>query len=281
MLRSVLLPADMTDSTELLLKFACGLPSLGVRRVVLAHSVEATGMEGPVIVAAVDRARERLREAADVLEGSGLDTEVRVVTGSPSSALTSLASEVSVDAVVAGSSGKTVLDRFLGGSVSEDLLVLAERPTMFVRFGLLRNAAHPDALLTSFGRTLLLPTDFSSSSMRALTTALELPKGFVGTLFMVHVVDPTLADDALRKAEVGAEFQLKNMAAMAAERGVTARSVIRRGDPRREILRELDERRASGVITGTRGRSMLSEAVMGSVSLTLLRQASCPVLVVP
>jgi nucleotide-binding universal stress UspA family protein len=281
MLRSVLLPADLTENSALLVQFAAGLAALGVRRVVLGHSVEASGMEGPVIVAAVDRARERLRESAAVLADAGLDTEVRVVTGPPSSALIALASEAHVDAVVAGSSGKGVLDRFLGGSVSEELLVQAERPTLFVRFALLANAADPAALLKALGRTLVLPTDFSSSSMRALTVALGLPKGFVGTLYLVHVVDPALSEEALRKAEQGAEFQLRNMAAMAAESGITARSVIRRGDPKREILREIDERRASGVITGTRGRSAISEAVMGSVSLTMLRQASCPVLVVP
>lgn len=281
MLRSVLVPADLSTNTALLMQFAAGLPALGVRRVVLGHSVEASGMEGPVIVASVDRARERLRESAAVFNAKGLDAEVRVVTGTASSALLALASDVHVDAIVAGSSGKTVIDRIVSGSVSEDMLVAAERPILFVRFELLRNSADPAALLGAFGRTLLLPTDFSSSSMRALTKTLELPKGCIGTLFLLHVVDPTLTGEAARKAEEGAEFQLRNMAAMAAEHGITAKGVIRHGDPRREILRELDERRATGVVTGTRGRSALTEAVMGSVSLTLLRQASCPVLVVP
>ncbi len=43
----------------------------------------------------------------------------------------------------------------------------------------------------------------------------------------------------------------------------------------------MDERRATGVIVGNRGRNALQEAMLGSVSMTLLRQASCPVLVVP
>jgi nucleotide-binding universal stress UspA family protein len=47
------------------------------------------------------------------------------------------------------------------------------------------------------------------------------------------------------------------------------------------VLEELDERRATGVITGTRGRNAIQEAILGSVSQTLLRQASCPVMIVP
>jgi nucleotide-binding universal stress UspA family protein len=57
--------------------------------------------------------------------------------------------------------------------------------------------------------------------------------------------------------------------------------VIQRGDVQRVILEELDERRATGVITGTRGRNAIQEAILGSVSQTLLRQASCPVMIVP
>jgi nucleotide-binding universal stress UspA family protein len=35
------------------------------------------------------------------------------------------------------------------------------------------------------------------------------------------------------------------------------------------------------VIIGSRGRNPLQEALMGSVSMALMRQASCPVLIVP
>jgi len=281
MLRSVLIPADFTEETRLLTGFAAGLGALGVRRAVLAHCVEASGLEGPVIVASVDRARERIWDTAGDMAAAGLDVEVRVVTGETAHAMIALASETHVDAVVSGTHGKTVLDRLLGGSVSEDLLANADRPSLFCRFRLLRNAGKPSDLARGMGRTLVIPTDFSASSLRALNTALELPKGSVGMLYLLHVLDGAFSGDALRKAEEGVEFQLANMVAMAAERGITARSVIRRGEPGREVLRELDERRASGVFTGSRGCGVWTEAVLGSVSMMLLRQASCPVMVVP
>ncbi len=281
MLRSVLIPADFTEESTLLTDFAAGLGAIGVRRAVLGHCVEASGLEGPVIVASVDRARERMRDRAADLAAAGLDVEVRVVTGQTAHAMIALASETHVDAVVSGTHGKTVLDRLIGGSVSEDLLVNADRPSLFCRFRLLRNAARPADLAQGFGRAPVIPTDFSASSMRAFTTALEIPKSSAGTFYLLHVVDGALSGDELRKVEEGAEFQLANMVAMAAERGITARSIIRRGEPGREALRELDERRASGVVTGSRGRGLLTEAVLGSVSMTLLRQASCPVMVVP
>nr|MDA3937521.1 universal stress protein [Actinomycetota bacterium] len=114
-----------------------------------------------------------------------------------------------------------------------------------------------------------------------LMAALELPGASVGTLYFLHVIDDSLSGDKKRKAEEGADFQLGNWIELAAEQGITARAVIRQGDPRREVLREMNERRATGVIVGNRGRNVLQEAMLGSVSMTIMRLASCPVMVVP
>ncbi len=49
-------------------------------------------------------------------------------------------------------------------------------------------------------------------------------------------------------------------------------------EPEYVLLRE--SRRATAVVVGTRGRSGLTEALLGSVSLTVAAQAYCPVIVV-
>jgi len=280
-IRSVLLPADFTDESQLIIRFAAGLGSLGVRRVVVGHVIDASGMEGPVIAAEMDRAREAVRAASGPLADAGLDVEVRIAAGAdPSEGILGLAADADVDAIVCGSHGKGTMERLIAGSVSEEVLANADIPSLMVRFGLLRTVADPADLVRSFGRTLVLTTDFSAASTRALMSVLELPRGSVGTLYIVHALEPSLSGEQLTKAETGAEFQLRNMADMAAQKGIAARPVVRQGEPGRVALREIDERRATGVVAGTRGRGPLTEALLGSVSLTLVRQASCPVLIV-
>ncbi|MBW6468289.1 MAG: universal stress protein [Coriobacteriia bacterium] len=281
MVRSVLIPADLTPQFDLIVRFAVGLPVLGVRRIVLGHVVDASGMEGPVIAAEVDRAREAVRAAAAPLMAAGIDVEIRVATGSdPTEALLGLAVDTNVDAIVCGSQGKSTAERLIAGSVSEEVIVSAEVPSMMVRYSLLDNVSDPADLVRSFGRTLVLTTDFSAASTRALMAVLDLPAGSVRELYLLHAVDPSLSGEKLAKAEQGAEFQLRNMADMAAQKGISAHPVVRKGDPGRIALREIDERRATGIVAGTRGKGALSEAFLGSVSLTLVRQASCPVLIV-
>lgn len=281
MLRTVLLPTDFSDDADLMLAFAQGLSGLGTKVVVLAHVVEASGMEGPVIASRVDEVRETLCAKAEVLRSAGLGVEVRVPTGDPFEGIVALATEIGVDAVVAGSHAKGLVTQLVAGSVSERLLRDAPVPMLLTRFDLLRNQQDPSQLLKRFGEKLLVPTDFSLSASRAFTAAMAMPRQSVGTLYLLHVIDGSLTGDKLRRQEEGAEFHMRNLQAMAAQEGLSASVVITRGDVQRMVLEELDERRATGVITGTRGRNAIQEAILGSVSQTLLRQASCPVMIVP
>jgi nucleotide-binding universal stress UspA family protein len=281
MLRSAMVPVDFSSDSETVLRFSEGLSALGIRRVVLGHAVDAAGMEGPVIAKSVDTARDKVRALQTGLVDAGLEVEVRVATGDVTDTLLSIASESHVDLVVAGTHGKGVLNKLIQGSVSEDIVQSSQVPTMMVRYDLLRAASHPRDVAEGFGRSVLLPTDFSSSSMRALLSVFEMPSKSVGTLYLLHVIEERLSGEKARKAEEGAEFQLRNMVSMAAEHGVSARPVIKKGDAKRTIMQEANERRVSGMVVGSRGANPLQEVMLGSVSLTLMRQASCPVIIVP
>lgn len=282
MIRSVMIAADLSPECNLVLRFAEGLPTLGVKRIVLGHVVEASGMEGPVIAAKVDKAREDIRALASRLTDAGLDVEIRVSTGDATHALLALATESHVNAVVCGTHGRGIISKLFAGSVSEEIAVQANVPTMLARFDLLRTReGDPASFARDFGKQVLLPTDFSSSSTRALMHVLELPKGAVSMLYLMHVLDPNLSGDALERAREGAGFELDNLRKMAEQAGITARCVVKQGPALRTILQEANERRVTGIVVGTRGQNPLQEAVLGSTSMTLVRQASAPVIIVP
>lgn len=281
MLKTVLVPTDFTDDSTLVLGFARGLPALGVRRVVLAHVVEASGLEGPIIATKVDKVRDWLREVAPALEEVGLGVEIRVPTGDPFDEITALATEMHVDAIVSGSHAKSIIDQLFVGSISERLMRDASVPALLARFELMRNCGDPAGLLGRFGEKVLMPTDFSLAAAHAFTTAMEMPRGVIKTMYLLHAIDPGLSGEKLRKTEEGAEFHLKNLQAMAEQQGITAKVVLERGDATHVVLSEIDERRITGVITGTRGRNAIQEALLGSVTMTVLKQASCPVMIVP
>jgi nucleotide-binding universal stress UspA family protein len=275
MLSTVLVPTDLSAAQEGVMRFVSGLPALGVRRVVCCHVVDATGLEGPVIAKKVDAARSTLQKIAAPLREAGLDVDLRVATGDPQRELLMVASEECVDAIVAGSSGKSPADRLFVGSVSERLARDTGVPSLTLRFDMLRGAEDPADLARRFARLLLVPTDFSATAARALNVALSFPKHAVGAMRILNVIHGEGAP------EEDADAQLRKLADVARERGVHATPVVGHGAPEKAILAEIAESGITGVVIGTRGRSPLQEALLGSVSMTLIRQASVPVLVVP
>jgi nucleotide-binding universal stress UspA family protein len=65
------------------------------------------------------------------------------------------------------------------------------------------------------------------------------------------------------------------------EREVEARGLVLEGDSARVILETAARKEVSLIVMGTRGPASVAELVVGSVSMEVLRHASCPVLVVP
>ena len=270
----VLVPVSLDERDEKMLEYACGLGSQGVNRLLVATAVETSGVEAPVIAAEVDRARERLAAMTASTRDSGMHVEVRVVTGDTANAIVSLAHQAGIDVICLATEGKSSVDYMLAGSVSEDLVSTGTDRIMTVRYSLLEAAEHPSSLARDFARRLVVATDFSSSGTRAWLSAFDRPRDAIGELVLLHVAAP--GEDNSR-----AEIRLHGMLEIAEEHDVPARYEIREGEPAQTILTFLEESYATGVITGRRGRGRLTQAILGSVSMRILREAPCPVVIQP
>ena len=66
-----------------------------------------------------------------------------------------------------------------------------------------------------------------------------------------------------------------------ADRGVTAHGLVLPGNSAQMILETAEREDVSLIVIGSRGPSSMTELLLGSVSLEVLRNAPCPVLVVP
>lgn len=281
MLRSIIVPTDFGPDSANVVRFAAGLGRLGVKRALLAHVVDASGKEGPVIAHAVDKARGQLAGYVEPFRAAGVDVELRVVTGDPGMEIPMLAEHGNVDTLVCGTHAKTALRKLFSGSISEDIVSRSAQPALLARYDLLRAAGDAKHVGEDFGKRLVVPVDFSASATRAALAVTQLPAEAVGKATLVHVVDPALTHEQFELAKQGAEFQLASTCQMLGESGIKAECVVRQGEPTKTILQELKTQDATGVVTGTRGHTGIQEAVLGSTSMALIRQACCPVMIVP
>jgi nucleotide-binding universal stress UspA family protein len=176
--------------------------------------------------------------------------------------------------LLCGTEGKSFVDYLFSGSVSEDLALKGEGRTMTVRYELLETADDAGRLGREFAHRLVIPTDFSSSSMRALLSAFARPAEALGTLHILHVL-------AEGESRADAEAHMRALTALAEEHRTDFVAEIRAGDIAPTVLGYLEEVAATGIITGRHGMSQLGRGLLGSVSMRLLQEAPCPVVIQP
>jgi nucleotide-binding universal stress UspA family protein len=139
--------------------------------------------------------------------------------------------------------------------------------------------------------TLLVPSDGSSNSIRAVSHAVGMVKERVTPteIELLYVLDPltftslglTLADDAWqreRPAEV--DRVLGDAEKIVREANVPFRVCWRVGDPVDEIAAEAKEKPLAGIVLGTRGRGAIANLLLGSVSSRVACLVDVPVTLV-
>jgi nucleotide-binding universal stress UspA family protein len=63
--------------------------------------------------------------------------------------------------------------------------------------------------------------------------------------------------------------------------GVVVQPLLVRGDGVRTVMREVEREKADLIVMGSHGRGALYRRLMGSVSEGVMREAKCPVLIIP
>jgi nucleotide-binding universal stress UspA family protein len=136
-------------------------------------------------------------------------------------------------------------------------------------------------------KTIVAATDGSAHGDRALAMAESLVREADGQLVVVHVVElvggkggvyPAAADEPDIRQNI--EAQVEKLRADGIDASIDVRR-IRLGGPAHEIADAAATLKADLIVVGSRGRSPVSEVLLGSVPVRLLHIAHRPVLVVP
>ncbi|RQG92534.1 universal stress protein [Natrarchaeobius chitinivorans] len=136
--------------------------------------------------------------------------------------------------------------------------------------------------------SILVATDGSDAATDAVDHAVELAGQFDVPLSGVAVLESrTDYDNAIvdpeetrRRQREQAERALSDLETRAEAVDVPVETTIRTGVPHEEILAAAEERDASAVVVGSRGRSSFTGALLGSTVDAIVRLANRPVLVV-
>jgi nucleotide-binding universal stress UspA family protein len=139
-------------------------------------------------------------------------------------------------------------------------------------------------------RMLLVPVDFTESSLKALDYALSHAKRINATVTLLHVLEgvygEAFLDSPVRikertRAIADARMKLVLLAAARMDRRVPMECVVKHGNVEYEIFRFAETGSVHLIVLGRKTRNTLSRFVFGSVTKDVIETSPCPVIVVP
>lgn len=294
----VLVTTDLTSSALVAVPYAVALARrhgavLDVVHVVMEYTdVGAPYPEAPVVSTHVEEIVAHAEEALEALElgdVEGVDVRRHVVrSASIAKGVADTADDVGADIVVIASHGRRLLAQVLLGSVARNVVATATRPVLCVKsseHGLM----DPDTGDLRM-RRLLVPTDLSEESARALGVARDLATVHDGAIELLHVahveippmyyasgVDSVFELDRGLRARLEQRLDAFAMEHDARSPGVTTH--VLEGAASRAIAARADEMDADLIVLTKHGRGATPH-LLGGVPERLLHDAHCPILLV-
>jgi nucleotide-binding universal stress UspA family protein len=138
---------------------------------------------------------------------------------------------------------------------------------------------------------ILIPIDFSPSSLEALEFAVDFAKPFRAELLALAVIEPVYyvvpdygaahsaaLTDLLAEQRRRARVELARLAQRYVKRRIGLRTLLQTGSPHQVIADTAKKAKADLILMATRGRTGLSRLFTGSVAERVVRTAHCPVL---
>lgn len=290
MYEQILIGVDGSEESDRAAKRALELAATFDASVTAIHVVETSTLD----LTRDEEASEILERRESVFSGveaaaedAGQSITTEVVEGAPAEQITQRATADDADLVVLGRQGASGIGERLLGSVTERVLSRADVPVFVVP-----GEAEPSA---DYDR-LLVPTDGSENAEQALPHAGAFAERYGSAVDVLNVVDLQEAGGAFDAGGLRESFveRLESEGEAAAERAAAAiqedapdadvETVVERTRTQsaaEQIRDRVAERDIDLVVMGSRGRSTVTQKLLGSVAAGVLQTVDVPVLVAP
>lgn len=129
-------------------------------------------------------------------------------------------------------------------------------------------------------KNILVPTDFSDNSLRAVDFAANLAEKAGARLFLVHALTPGVSN-LLKKRAAAQMGVLKRKLTIVYGKNFNYSSAISEGKLSKVIEAIGKEKNIDFIVMGTKGISNLRKAVFGSNTEKMMETAKCPLMAIP
>jgi len=189
-----------------------------------------------------------------------------------------------IDLIVMGTHGRRGIRHLFLGSVTEEVVRLAECPVLTIRES---TNLKPAASI----KNILVPVDFSDHSKTALEHALKIAPVYNARLQLLHVIEESI-HPSFYAAGIKSVFEVDSQLLMKSKLAVKqmlnsiggsdnkADICVTEGRPYSEIIKFAEQNLSDLIIIATHGLTGIEHLLLGSESEKVVRMSTCPVLTV-
>ena len=301
-LKTILVPLDFSEASMQALKYTIRLAEKFRGAIHLVH-VQPTdefttiARAGHLMLDCADAIalmQDRLAEIQHRHDVQFWPDNCHVMSGRPFEEVCKLARGIEADLIVLPTRGHGGLRHVVLGSTAERIVRFAPCPVL-----VLRGEKYQTATLDEVAgkvdfelRKILVPVDFSKSSLVGARYAARLARSTGASLRFLHVVFPysqffgidrigASFASLIETARETARAEMGRLKRMKFLRGIDCETEIRVGPTVDEISGESSDPEIDLLVTSTHGRTGFKRALIGSTAEHVVRYAECPVLTVP
>jgi nucleotide-binding universal stress UspA family protein len=272
---SILCATDFSDSAAAALEFAVALARPGQTEIRIVHVRPAPMRSGRPMGGLAHPPGMDEKSQDDLIHhldgfgrpalAAGVATQGVLRQGDAADEIVREARRMSADLIVMGRHSQGTVNPWILGSVAERVLRQAPCPAAVLRPVPCPGGESPWHVLCAL--------DLGETAAATLEYAVGIADTMGADLSVIHVVTEGPVAAARRVLEALVQR------VPASKRGIRAQVVT--GVPYQETLGAAQENGACLIVVGSHGGGMVDRPFLGSTTLHLLREAECPVLVVP
>lgn len=228
--------------------------------------------------------------------GHDVDIQSFIVMGNAAEEVLNFSETGQYDLVVMATHGRTGVQRFLVGSVTEQVIRHSQCPVLAIRFQEqdVSDGGKKTLSLAHYNPTkILVPVDFSEFSLEAVQAATSISMNRNAPVTALHVLEELhlieFSDEGVMPYGLDEKFkeelrtESENRLARLAKEvndGISIETRLVWGNAADQIVKLAESEHFELIVMSTHGRSGLGRFLLGSVAEQVIRHAPCPVLAV-
>ena len=302
-IRDILVPIDFSAPSLEAIEFALPLLKQFGAELHLVHVFApdyplASMAAMPLIVPQLEvgkRVRRHLKDVARKYAVELRPENIHAISGRSFEEICRLARDSEIDLIITSTRGLTGMKHLALGSTAERVVRYSPCPVLVVHPADRKQDGRGNGKMTGrkvgFGK-ILVPLDFSSSSMEGLAYAKALAKRFGSKLILLnsialqyYVTSDEYAHcdlpELTKRTEKSARDQMDELVKKTDWAGIQVETALEIGHAGQQICARASDHHADLIVTSTHGRTGLKHILVGSTAEYVVRHAPCPVLVVP